>query len=303
MSYPRIMLFGKVGQVGAALQPHLLTRGSVIAHDRSTCDLTSTEQLRSAIRRGLPDVIVNAAAYTQVDAAEDDKEACFQINSAAPRTIVEEAANVGAHVIHFSTDYVFDGRKATAYTEDDNPAPLNVYGRSKLAGDRAVLAYDKAIVLRVSWVFSHKGNNFAKTILRLAAERDQLRVVADQYGAPTSAELIARMTARVIDAVLAAQHGNSRPPSGLFNLAPSGLTSWHAYAVHLVDQGKRLGLNMRLTGDDVIAIPTAHYPTAAPRPKNSGLDASKFEKTFEVSLPDWQAGVSDLLLQLTNQRQ
>jgi dTDP-4-dehydrorhamnose reductase len=297
----RIMLLGKGGQVGSALLPHLATRGIVVAHDRNACDLQNSDQIRSAIRHALPDVIINAAAYTAVDHAECERKLCYKINGDAPRVIADEAANIGATVVHFSTDYVFDGAKQAPYAEDDKPLPVNVYGQSKLAGDVAVLSYPNNVVLRVSWVFGLTGNNFAKTILRLAAERDELRIVADQYGVPTSADLIADMTARVADRVAAASRHGSPSPAGLFNLAPAGRISWHDYAVHLVREARSLGIKMRATEDSILPIPSDEYPTAAARPKNSSLDTSKFESEFAVALPEWRIGVADLLNQLAKQ--
>jgi len=297
----RIMLLGKAGQVGSALLPHLASRGIAITHDRNTCDLQNAGQIRAAIRHAVPDVIINAAAYTAVDRAEADKNICYEINGNAPRVIADVAANIGATVVHFSTDYVFNGEKQSAYTEDDKPFPLNVYGQSKLTGDIAVLSNPNNIVLRVSWVYGKTGNNFARTILRLAAERDELRIVADQYGVPTSADLIADMTTRVIDRIAASNRSGAPAPAGLFNLAPAGRISWYDYAVHLVREARRLGMETKVTEDRILPIPSSQYQTAAARPANSSLDTSKFESEFAVTLPEWRIGVADLINQLAKQ--
>lgn len=296
MTMPTVLVLGKNGQIGSALQRRWAEHAGVSAHDRTTCDLGNIDQLRDVIRRTRPHVIVNAAAYTAVDRAETDEDACHRINAIAPGIIAEEARTIGACLIHYSTDYVFDGEKATGYREDDPPCPLNAYGRSKLAGDLAILAAGgNHIILRVGWVYGLAGQNFAKTILRLASERDELKIVADQFGAPTSAELIANVTSQVIDRCCGGEgegcDKNSRQFCGIFNLAPLGRISWHGYALELVRESARQGRPLRIAEDKVIPIASADYPVAATRPKNALLDTNKIRQIFSIDLPAWQADV------------
>jgi dTDP-4-dehydrorhamnose reductase len=297
MSEPRILLLGAGGQVGTALQPRLATLGQLTAHDRASCDLANLPQLREAVRAARPQLIVNAAAYTAVDKAETEQELCRRINADAPRLLAEEARNAGAWLIHYSTDYVFDGAKPTAYTEDDATAPLNVYGRTKLAGDRAIMetATDYTI-LRVSWVYGERGRNFANTILRLAAEKSELRIVADQFGAPTSAALIADTTAEIIkEHIVANDPARAAAARGLFNLAPAGRATWHSYAVALVREARRQGWPLTLTDETIVPIPAAQYPTPATRPQNSMLDTTRIRRLLGRELPDWREPLKDFI--------
>lgn len=300
MTALRILLLGKDGQVGTSLQPRLAKLGDVAAHNRTTCDLGDAGQLRNVIRATHPDLIVNAAAYTAVDKAETDAALCHRINADAPGILAEEAKTLGAWLIHYSTDYVFDGSKTAAYAENDPPSPLSVYGRSKLAGDDAIAsALPDHSILRVSWVYGVTGRNFAKTILKLASERDELRIVADQFGAPTSAELIAETTAEIIARYLASPHrGNAALARGIFNLAPSGRTSWHHYAVELVREAKRQGWPLKLSEDRIIPISTEDYPTPAARPRNSLLDTAKLRHLLGYDLPQWQTPLREFIAQL-----
>lgn len=292
----RILLIGKSGQVGGALEGLLSDHFNVIACDRARCDLLQANHIRAAIRDTKPDIVVNAAAYTAVDKAETDEAACIAINATAPRVIAEEARNCGAFLLHYSTDYVFDGTKAGAYVEGDTTNPLSVYGRSKLAGDQSVEAAAGAhAILRVSWVYNATGKNFAKTILRLAAERDELTIVSDQYGAPTSADLIARTSRMLI-----ARYLTDRPgfPSGIYHLAPQGRTSWHGYARELVRAARDAGLPLRVDENRIKPIATKDYPTPAKRPANSSLDTTKLRRTFGIDLPEWQADVRQVVREL-----
>lgn len=295
MTVSRILLLGKSGQIGSALQVRLAGRGEVLAPDREACDLANIDQLRDVIRGVQPNIIINAAAYTAVDNAEENAEACFGANAIAPGVIAEEAEALGARLIHYSTDYVFDGAKDTAYLEDDTPSPLNVYGRAKLAGDQAVSgATDNHTILRVGWVYGLAGHNFAKTILRLAAERDELRIVNDQVGAPTSAEFIADVTARIVDCC----GHDAEKGRGVFNLAPSGMVSWHGYAVELLREARRHGWSLRVDEDRIIPIASKQYRTAAARPKNSLLDTRKIRQAFDLDFPAWQVHLKQFMAEL-----
>ncbi len=291
MTAPRVLLLGKDGQVGSALQASLALRGQLFAHNRTTCDLADIAQLRSVIRDTQPSIIVNAAAYTAVDKAEQDEEVCFKVNAIAPGVIAEEAATLGTWLIHYSTDYVFDGAKSMPYLEDDLPRPLNVYGRSKLAGDRAIMAAGNHTILRVAWVYGLTGNNFAKTILRLASERDELRIVNDQFGAPTSAEMIAEITACIIDRYVARDQKNAADFCGVFHVAPKGRISWHGFALELIREAERQNQKLSIREGGVIPIASNEYPTAAVRPRNSSLDTGKLRRTFQLDLPPWQANL------------
>lgn len=285
----KILLLGKNGQLGWALQRVLAPRGVLVAHDRSTCDLADLDRLRAVVRAVRPDVIVNAAAYTAVDRAETERELCHRVNAEAPRVLAEEATRHGARLVHYSTDYVFDGAKAGGYTEDDAPNPLNIYGASKLAGEQAIRAQDsRALILRVSWVYGLTGRNFARTMLRLAAEREELRVVADQFGAPTSVDLIAEVTGRWIDRW---QDETMPADGGICHLAPRGETSWHGFAVALVAEAQRCGWQLRARPETVMPIAAADYPVAAARPRNSCLLTDKLLHALPLSLPEWQSDV------------
>lgn len=296
----RILLLGMDGQVGSALRARLAARGQLVAHGRATCDFTNVEALRHVIRTAQPNLIVNAAAYTAVDEAEHDEETCRRVNAVAPGVIAEEASALEARLVHYSTDYIFDGKKDLPYLEDDLPGPLNVYGRSKLAGDRAVLAAGNHTILRVAWVYGSTGHNFARTILRLAQERDELRIVDDQFGAPTSAELIAEVTARIIDRYLARDQTDSAADCGVFNLAPEGRTSWHGFALKLIREANRQGHMLRAKESGVIPIPSNQYPVAATRPRNSSLNTEKLRQAFQFNLPSWQADMQNLIVNLVN---
>ena len=296
----RILLFGKNGQVGQALQQSLAGAGSIVAHDRSSCDLASADDIRDAIRRTNPSVIINAAAYTAVDQAEGDEATCMQVNAAAPAVMATEARRLGALMIHYSTDYVFDGRKAQPYLEDDRPNPVNAYGRSKLAGDLAVAAAGGSyVVLRVAWVYSASGRNFARTILRLAGERDQLTIVDDQFGTPTSAGLIAGVTGSLVQKFFDQQQANTASvPSGIYNLAPKGTVSWHGFATELVRAARHQGVRLRVADDQILPIASTHYPTPAQRPANSTFDTGKLQRLLGHALPDWRDDMTRVVSEL-----
>lgn len=289
----KILLLGKNGQVGWELQRALTSLGDLTALDRhstSYCgDLTNLEGLRATIRSLRPDVVVNAAAYTAVDKAESEKATANLINNDATRVMAEEVARLSAWLVDYSTDYVFDGRGTTAWSEDDKVSPLNCYGRSKAEGEEAIIASGcKHLIFRTSWVYATRGNNFVKTILRLAKERETFGVVCDQVGAPTAAELLADVTAL---AIRQAQGDSS--VSGVYHLVPKGEISWHGYAEFVIDQARQLGEPLTVSG--VMPIPTSDYPAAAARPLNSRLSTRKLRETFSVNMPDWQSGVVRML--------
>lgn len=292
-----ILLTGKDGQVGFALRHALAQLGTLTAVGRADCDLADADAVRALVRRVQPDVVVNAAAYTAVDRAETERDPAWAVNAAAPGVLGEEAARLGALVVQYSTDYVFDGTKEGAYTEDDVPAPLGVYGASKLAGERALAAANpRHLVLRTSWVLGVHGENFAKTMLRLARERDALRVVADQCGAPTPAALLADVTARLLRQH--ARAGGQPFPYGTYHVASSGATSWHGYAQYVLAAALAAGHALNTTPERVLPVTTADYPTAARRPANSRLDTTRLRQTFGLVLPSWQQGVDEVLAHL-----
>ena len=292
----KILVTGKNGQVGFELSRSLAVLGDVRAVDIADCDLSDSAAIRNLVQGYHPDVIVNPAAYTAVDKAESDRLMAEAINTTAPAVFAEEAQRIGALLVHFSTDYVFDGQKVGAYTEEDVPNPQSVYGASKLAGERAVQAgCERHLILRTSWVVGAHGANFAKTMLRLATEREALSVVADQFGAPTSAALLADVTAHLIrQASLSAQG----MPYGLYHAVAGGVTSWHGYACHVIERARAAGKSIRLAPDAIKAITTAEYPTPAKRPANSRMETSKLCQTFGLHLPHWQAGVDHILDQI-----
>ncbi|MEQ1485980.1 dTDP-4-dehydrorhamnose reductase [Methyloglobulus sp.] len=282
----RILLTGATGQVGWELARTLLPVGEVMAVDRSQADLADLNSLRAIIQRHKPDVIVNPAAYTAVDKAETEQELAFLINAEAPGVMAEEAKKIGALLVHYSTDYVFDGTKNTPYTEDDATNPINVYGQSKLAGEQAIQSVGgDFLILRTSWVYASRGNNFLKTILRLAAEREELKIVADQIGSPTWARLIAETTAHIVRQALLEKQAN-RFNSGIYHLTSTGDTSWHGFAQQIVDSVREQG-KVALKNKSIYPIPTIDYPLPAKRPTNSRLSTRRLEQQFGLTMPSW----------------
>jgi dTDP-4-dehydrorhamnose reductase len=300
MSNPilKILLLGKNGQVGWELQRALSPLGELRAYDRSMANLDDPESLRQLIRDYAPHVIVNAAAYTAVDKAESDVDSAKRINTESVNVLAEESKRLDSWLIHYSTDYVFDGRKESPYFETDSTAPLSVYGQTKRDGEIAIKASGcKHLIFRTSWVFASRGGNFAKTMLRLAGERESLNVVADQFGAPTSAELIADITALVIyriqyDAELAAK------VSGIYHLVASGETSWHGYAQFVIAEAIKLGRPLKTAPAEVHPIPASAYLVPAARPQNSRLHTTKIQGLLGIKLPDWQYHVQRLIHEL-----
>jgi len=291
-----ILLLGKDGQVGWQLQRSLAPHGHVAAVGRAACDLSDSDQIRSLVRDLKPAVIVNAAAYTAVDKAESEVEKAFRINAVAPAILAEEAARLGALLVHYSTDYVYDGAKAAPYLEGDPAGPLSVYGRSKLAGDEAIRAAGgKSLIFRTSWVFGARGDNFIKTILRLAREKEVLDVVADQFGSPTPAALIATVTGVVL-AMLRRGQLLEKGENRLYHLAAARPVSWHAFAQTIVGLASAApGFNLRLRPAAIRPIASGEYPSAARRPLNSRLDCGRLENDFGLQMPDWQPYLERML--------
>lgn len=295
----KILLLGKNGQVGWELQRSLAPLGELIALDRNPVnglvgDLSDPELLRKTIRQVAPDIIVNAAAYTAVDKAESELELADRVNGQATQVMAEEAASLGAWLVHYSTDYVFSGEGDKPWQETDAVSPVNYYGTSKLAGEQAITASGcQHLIFRTSWVYGARGNNFAKTMLRLAKEREILNVIDDQIGAPTGADLIADVTALVIRQVLI-----NPELAGLYHLAAGGAVSWYDYAAHVIDFAKANGETLAISA--LKPIPTTAYPTPAARPLNSRLDTFKLRDNFSLHLPDWQSGVTRMLREVLN---
>jgi len=299
----KILLLGKNGQVGWELQRALSVLGEVIALDRHPAstpygtlvgDLSDLAGLREAIRSVSPQVIVNAAAYTAVDKAESERELAHTINALASQAMAEEAKRLDALLVHYSTDYVFDGSGMKPWKETDAVAPVNYYGATKLEGEQLIVASGcKHLIFRTSWVYAARGNNFAKTMLRLAKDRASLNVIADQIGVPTGADLLADV------AVAALQKALVNPElCGIYHLAPAGETSWHAYASYVIDFARAHGEVLAV--DTISPIATTEYPTPASRPLNSRLATDKLRETFSLHLPDWQSGVTRMLMEALN---
>lgn len=297
----RILLFGTTGQVGWELRRALQAVGDVTAVSRADADFDRPETLRPFFSTR-PDVVVNAVAYTAVDQAETDADRAMRVNAEAVAVLADEARRCGALLVHYSTDYVFDGAKTGPYDESDATDPQSQYGRSKLAGEQAVAASGcDHLVLRTSWVYTSRGKNFLRTILRLAGERESLRIVGDQYGAPTSARLIADCTAQIVGRIVAAPTSGDASTaslaSGVYHLTASGTTSWHGFASYIVERARAAGWTP-LVARAVDAIATADYPVPAPRPANSKLDTHRIVERFGIALPDWRAGVDLCLAEL-----
>ena len=294
----KILLFGKNGQVGWELQRSLAPLGELIALDEDSKDLcgdfTDLGGLARTVRAVAPDVIVNAAAHTAVDKAESEQQLVRNINALAPGVLAQEAGNLNALLIHYSTDYVFDGSGEKPWLETDPTAPLNVYGATKLESERLIQkSACRHLVFRTSWVYGARGSNFAKTMLRLAGERDSLNVINDQVGAPTGADLLADVTAHAIRTAL------QRPElTGLYHLVAAGETSWHGYANFVIDFARRAGIAIKVAPEAINAVPTSAFLTPAKRPHNSRMDTTKLRSTFELNLPSWETGVERMLTEV-----
>jgi dTDP-4-dehydrorhamnose reductase len=294
----KILLFGKGGQVGWELQRSLAPLGEVVAlstGSQELCgDFNNPEGIIQTVRAVAPDVIVNAAAYTAVDKAESEPELARTVNALTPGALAQEAKRSGAWLIHYSTDYVFNGEGDRPWVETDSTGPLSVYGKTKLEGEEAILAADcRHLIFRTSWVYAARGGNFAKTMLRLAQERDSLNVIDDQIGAPTGADLIADVTAHTI------RTARNRPEvGGLYHLVAGGRTSWHDYAGFVIDFARQAGVEIKVTPETIHPVPTSAFPTPARRPNNSRLDTGKLQDTFSLYLPHWQSGVTRMLTEI-----
>lgn len=299
-SRPRILIVGAAGQLGSELQRSLAQDGEIIAAHRGDADLTMPEQLRALVRRAAPDVILNAAAYTAVDRAESEPELAMAVNALAPGTLAQEALRSGALLVHYSTDYVFDGSKTAPWEETDTPNPLGVYGASKLAGEQAIRAAGgRHLILRTSWVYGPHGNNFLLTMLRLGRERSVLNVVDDQVGSPTTSIELANATQAIVRGILSAQYGPSDAWTGTYHMTCSGCVSWCGFAQAIF---ARAGALLQGNTPTVNPIPSAAYPTAAKRPHNSVLSNEKLFARFGVRLAPWQSALDEVMQALVREK-
>lgn len=293
-----ILLLGKNGQVGWELQRSLALLGQVTALDFDSSehcgDFSQPDKVADTVRALRPQVIVNAAAHTGVDKAESEPDLAQLLNATTPGVLAQEAAKTGALLVHYSTDYVFDGSGSRPWTESDAPAPLSVYGRTKWEGEQLIeQSGAQHLILRTSWVYAARGGNFAKTMLRLAQERERLTVIDDQWGAPTGADLLADVTAHAI------RHLQARPQdAGLYHVAAGGETNWNLYAKHVLAQAQQAQAAIKFKAIEVVPVPTSDFPTAAVRPYNSRLDTRKLQTTFGLSLPPWQQGVARMVAEI-----
>ena len=288
----KILLTGRDGQVGFALHKKLASLGEVIASNRDMLDLSNPEAIRIFIDQTQPDIIINPAAYTKVDQAENESELAVQINAAAPQVLADKASELDIPIIHFSTDYVFDGLKHEPYLETDKVNPQSVYGKTKCQGEEGIRNHKKHIILRTSWVFSSHGQNFLKTILKLIQEKTSLNVVSDQIGSPTSSEVLADVTYKIVKAIF---NDPNFKDFGTYHMTLDGETNWYRYACFITDEAKRLGLQTLMTSKDIKPISSDAYPTLAKRPMNSRLDTTKIKKTFMLELPHWEEEVKRIL--------
>jgi dTDP-4-dehydrorhamnose reductase len=288
----KILILGQQGQVAWELQRTLASLGDVTVCGSQALDLANPDSIREQVRSIQPDIIVNAAAYTAVDKAETESELCMSINAIAPGILAELARESQALLVHYSTDYVFDGSKTSPYLETDPTNPMSVYGASKLAGERAIIQADCAhLIFRTTWVYGNRGKNFLLTILRLAADKTKLKIVADQIGSPTWSRSISEATAQII---AQCRHDRSSV-KGLYNLSAAGKTSWHGFANQIIDRSRSIDPELALAIEQILPIPATDYPTPAQRPANSVLDNSKILADFGVQLPDWQVSLEQCM--------
>jgi len=294
----KILLLGANGQIGWELQRSLAPLGQIKNCDRHTLDIGNFETLRRCMRDYRPEIIVNAAAYTAVDKAESERVKASLVNSEAVAVLADETKKLNAFLIHFSTDYVFDGKKLNAYLEIDKTNPQSVYGKTKLQGEEAIKKSEcNHLIFRTSWIYAARGVNFAKTIIKLAKEQDELKVVDDQFGVPTSAELVADITALCLNQI-AQENILISNVSGTYHLTPSGKTSWYGFAQYVISESIRNGASFLAQPENIIPISTSDFPTPARRPSNSQLNTQKFRDTFKLSLPPWQNHVKRLIVEI-----
>ena len=299
-SLPRVLIIGYAGQVGVELQRSFFDAAELICHDRDTVDLAVPDQVTAMVRRAAPDIILNAAAYTAVDRAESEPETAMAVNAMAPRILAEEALRVGALLVHYSTDYIFDGSKTGPWVESDKPNPLNVYGASKLAGEEAIQQVGgRYLIFRTSWVYGPHGNNFLLTMLRLAKERDRLDIVDDQFGAPTSSIALADATRAVVAGVLAGRYGSTDSWSGLYHMTCGGSVSWYGFARAIFDRANNL-LDGKVP--DVRPISSAQFITPAKRPRNSVLSNEGLFTRFGIRLDSWETALDEVILRLAERK-
>ena len=291
----KIFLTGSNGQVGFELQKKLSALGEVIATDRRELDLTNPDAIKKFIDQTRPDIIINPAAYTAVDKAESEPDLAYQINTLAPEVLATMASELDIPLVHFSTDYVFDGLKKEAYVETDQINPQSVYGKTKCEGEEKVRTHEKHIILRTSWVFGSHGNNFLKTMLRLIQEKESLNIVGDQYGSPASSSMLGDVTFKIVDTIIKNKNFNDY---GTYHVTNDGETNWHDYASLISSEAMKLNLKLTCTPDQIHSIPTSKYPTAAKRPLNSRLNCDKLKKTFMLELPHWESEVKRVLREI-----
>ena len=297
----KILLFGKSGQVGWELQRSLAPLGELVALNSDSSELCGDfqypDRIAHTVRAIAPHVIVNAAAHTAVDKAESEQDKARAINANGPAVLAEEARKLDAWLVQYSSDYVFDGRGTHHWRETDQTGPLNVYGSTKLEAEKAIIDSGcRHLIFRTSWVYAARGGNFAKTMLRLARERDRLTVIDDQIGAPTGADLLADVTAHAIRAVV--RQRPVVPLSGIYHLVAAGETSWHGYARFVLDYARQAGAMLKVAPEDVVAVPTSAFSLPAKRPRNSRMDTAKLRHTFDLSLPPWETGVARMLTEI-----
>jgi dTDP-4-dehydrorhamnose reductase len=296
--FMKILLTGKDGQVGFALHKKLASLEEIIATDRNELNLENSDGIRAFFEKIKPDIIINAAAYTDVDKAETEIELAHKVNTEAPRILAEKASQLNIPMIHFSTDYVFDGLKNEPYTETDQANPQSIYGQTKWEGEEAVRQYKKCIVLRTSWVFSSHEQNFLKMILKLIQEKSSINIVSDQKGTPTSSDVLADVTYKIVKTIF---NKSNFKDFGTYHVAPEGETNWYQYACFITDEAIRLGLKTTMTSKDIKSISIDMYPTVAKRPMNSRLNTTKIKNTFMVEFSDWKEAVSAMIkLALSN---
>lgn len=291
----KILLIGKNGQIGFELNRKLKKFGEIVSTDRKALDLADADKIIKFIDKEKPDIIINAAAYTAVDKAESEPLVAHQINTIAPKILADMAAKLNVPLIHFSTDYVFDGLKESPYIESDAANPQSIYGKTKYEGELAVRQYRKHIILRTSWVFGYHGNNFLKTILRFIKEKNSLNIVSDQWGSPASSKMLAQVTCKIVDNIF---NDDNYSNFGTYHVTSRGETNWYQFAIYIFEEATRFGYKGKLKKIGIKAINTADYPLPAKRPMNSRLSIEKIEKTFMLKLPSWQIEVKKVLKEI-----